>query len=188
LGAGHEQKINFEDLELKNTFSGPKCAAHTTVMNSVITEELAKREPGISFIHSSPGIVNTGIARELPTWARLPLKVLVPLFSPLTVSAEETGARHLFTATSSLYPPQKPNGEDPLAKGVPAPSGLKAFKGVDGKEGSGGYNVNWNNEITGKQTLLKEYHEKGVGQIVWEHTIGIFDRVEKINKERANVK
>lgn len=187
LGAGTEGKVNFDDLELKNTFSTGRCAAHTIVMNDFMAEELASREPGTSFIHSSPGVVNTGIARELPAWARIPLKAFSPLLSPLMVGADETGARQLFNATSGLYPPVKPFENDPLASGVPVPWGLKqVMTGSNGKEGSGGYLVSWNNEITGKQNLLKEYREKGVGATVWEHTMEIFERVKKINQERTS--
>lgn len=187
LGAGTERKVNFDDLELKNNFSGIRCAAHSIVMNDFMTEEFAKREPAISFIHSFPGLVNTGVARELPAWIRIPVKALFPLFSAFSVGAEETGARQLFIATSGLYPPAKPFESAPLASGVPAPQGIKkVMTGSDGKEGSGGYLVNWNNEITGKQDLLKEYHEKGFGPTAWKHTIGIFERVEKINQQRAS--
>jgi hypothetical protein len=155
-------------------------------MNDFMVEELATREPATSFIHSFPSIVNTGIARELPAWARFPVKVLMPVLSPFTVGAGETGARQLFIATSGLYPPAKPFENDPLASGVPVPWGLKQIMlGSDGKEGSGGYIVNWNNEITGKQKLLKEYREKGAGATIFKHTLGIFERVEKINQERT---
>jgi hypothetical protein len=182
LGAGHEGNVNLQDLDLKSKFTTTRCAAHTTVMNDFMAEELAIKEPGTSFIHSSPGIVNTGIARELPVWARIPMKVLVPLFSPFLVGAEETGARHLFIATSGLYPPAKPIGGEALAAGVPVPWGLKQIMpGSTGKEGSGAYLVNWNNEITGNTKLLKEYRENRVGKTVWEHTMGVFERITKIN-------
>lgn len=100
------------------------------------------------------------------------------------VGREETGARQLFHATSGVYPPAKPVGD---AGGVPAPNGLEIMKGVEGQVGTGGYAVNWNGDITGKK-ILEEYREKGVGKTVWEHTMGIFERVEKVNKGRADVK
>lgn len=188
LSAGTEGRVNFEDLELKNTFSRMRCATHTIVMNDFMAEEFAAREPRTSFIHSAPLAVNTGLARELPLWARLPIKALSPLMAPFMVGADETGARQLFIATSGLFPPAKPAGDSVLAAGVPVPKGLSVAKGANGKVGSGGYLVNWNGEITGKEALLKEYHDKGVGKIVWEHTMGIFDRVEKINQAKADVK
>ena len=184
LSAGSEGKLNFDDLELKNTYSGARCATHTITMNSFMAEEFAARDQGTTFAHSFPSAVNTGIARELPVWARAGLTIFKPLILPFMVSPEETGARQLFIATSGVYPPAKPAGNEALASGVPAPKGLEIMKGANGQVGSGGYLVNWNDDITGKK-ILDEYHEKGVGKIVWEHTMGIFERVEKINKGRA---
>jgi len=188
LGAGSEGKINFDDLELKNTYSGPRCAAHTITMNDFMAEEFAARDQGTAFIHSFPGAVNTGIARELPLWARAGLTIFKPLLLPFMVNVEETGARQLFIATSGVYPPAKPAENAALASGVPAPRGLEIMKGANGQIGSGAYLVNWNGDITGKKKILDEYHEKGVGKIVWEHTMGIFERVEKINKGRAEAR
>jgi hypothetical protein len=188
LGAGQERKIDFDDLELKSKFSGPRCATHSIVMNSFIAEEFATREPGTTFIHSYPSLVNTGSARELPWLARGVVHMLMPLMRPFTVGADETGARQLFIATSGLYPPAKPVGSSALSAGLAVPKGLSVLKGADGKVGSGGYLVSWNGEITGNQSILKPYHEKGVGKIVWEHTLGIFDRVEKVNRERTDIK
>ncbi|KAH8592998.1 hypothetical protein B0O99DRAFT_628602 [Bisporella sp. PMI_857] len=183
LGAGDEGKINLDDLDLQTSFSPAKCAAHTIVMNDFMTEEFSARTPGISFVHSFPGLVNTGLSRELPLWARLPAKALTTLFSPIMVGAEETGARQLFIATSAAYPPAKPVAEEVTAKGVEAEWGRSVMPGVDGKEGSGAYIVNWNNEPGGKKKLLAEYREKGIGKAIWEHTMATFDRVDKLNQQ-----
>lgn len=188
LGAGHEDKVNFDDLDLKNTFSGQRCAGHSIVMNDFMAEELAARNPGTSFVHSSPRVVLTGAARELPFWARATMKVFTPVISLFAVSAEETGARQLFLATSGLYPPAKPADGSITAAGVTAPKGVSVMKGVDGKVGSGGYLADWDGEITGKKTLLDEYHNKGVGQIVWEHTMGVFAKVDKNAEAKPDVK
>jgi hypothetical protein len=184
LGAGHEGKVDFDDLELRNTYSTGRCATHTITMNDFMAEEFAARDQGTTFIHSSPGIVNTGAARELPVWARAGLTLLKPVLYPFMVSPAETGARQLFLATSGVYPPAKPAENAALASGVPGPKGFEIMKGANGQVGSGSYLVNWNGDITGKK-ILDEYHEKGVGKIVWEHTMGIFGRVEKINKGRS---
>jgi hypothetical protein len=186
LGAGHERPIDFTDLELKNTFTGARCAYHTTVMNDLMTQEFANKEPGISFVHTSPGIVDTGVARELPVWLRVPLKVFTPLLKPFMVGREETGARQLFIATSGLYPPAKP--VDAKGAGIKVPEGLDVCKGADGTVGSGAYNLNWDGERTGKEPLLTQYREKGAGKTFWEHTMGIFERVEKINAAKTEVK
>ncbi|PMD50483.1 NAD(P)-binding protein [Hyaloscypha bicolor E] len=182
LGAGHEGAINLTDLDLKTTFSGARCAAHTIVMNDFMAEEFAAREHGISFLHTSPGVVNTGLTRELPIWARALMKVATPLLSLFFVSADETGQRQLFLASSGIYPPAKPAQGAPLAAGVPFPKDFSVSKGSNGKVGSGAYLVNWNGDISGNEKILSDYREKGVGKTVWEHTMGIFKQVEKINQ------
>jgi hypothetical protein len=181
LGAGHESAVNFDDLELKNTFSGARCAAHTTLMNDFMVEEYSAREPGVTFIHSSPGAVNTGAARDLPLWARATVKLFTPVLLPFMVGREETGERHLFLATSAMYPPAKP-GKSAFASGVSLTEGIAVGEGANGTPG--GYLVNWNGEITGKGKLLAGYRTDGISKVVWEHTVEIFERVEKINQER----
>lgn len=154
-------------------------------MNSLMTEEFSKRQPATTFSHSYPSAVNTGLMRELPVWARAAAKVLTPLMAVFAVSQEETGARQLFIATSGVYPPAKPLANDAMAPGVPAPKGLNTpMLGANTVAGSGAYLVNWNGEATGKQKLLNEYRAGNVGATVWEHTMGIFERVAKINQAR----
>jgi len=151
-------------------------------MNDFMVEEYSAREPGITFSHSSPGVVNTNIARELPFWARATVKILMPVFTVFTVSAEETGERQLFLATSAMYPPAKP-GQSKVASGVPLAEGMAVAEGANGTPG--GYLVNWNGEITGKGKLVAGYRADGISKVVWEHTMGIFERVEKINQGKA---
>lgn len=158
------------------------------MMNDLMVEEFAQREPGTTFVHSSPGIVNTGLARELPFWARVALKVLMPLISPFTVGADETGTRQLFMGTSGIYPPLKPFEGATGAAGVPPQKGVEVMQGAGGQIGDGGYNLNWNCEVIGKNKLLTDYRHNDISKTVWEHTMGIFDRVEKINVDRGNVK
>jgi NAD(P)-dependent dehydrogenase (short-subunit alcohol dehydrogenase family) len=185
LSAGHGGPINLDDLELKNTFSRPRCAAHSTTMNDFMAEELAAQDPSITFIHSFPGAVNTGLTRELPLWTRVIAKVLTPLISVFSVSADETGQRNLFHATSGLYPPMKPAEVAPFAVGVPAPTGLEIAEGANGQVASGGYLLNWNGDVAKQATYLKEDRKKGYGKLIREHTMQIFERVEKINQGRA---
>ena len=188
LGAGKGSALNLNDLELKNTFTIGRCAGHSTMMNDLMVEEFAPREPGTTFIHSYPSIVNTGVPPELPFWARAGVKVLTPILNLLAVGADETGARQLFMATSGIYPPLKPFEGATGAAGVPPQKGVEVMQGGSGKLGDGGYVLNWNCDVTGKGQLLTEYRHNGVSKTVWEHTMGIFDRVEKINQEKTNVK
>jgi hypothetical protein len=184
LGAGSEKVINVNDLDLKTTFSPSNCANHSIMMNDFMAEQFAAREPGITFIHSSPGVVNTGLSRELPFYARILMKALTPIMSPFMVGHDETGQRQLFHATSGMYPPAKPAAGAALAGGVSLPAGVPVGTGSDGKVGSGGYLVNWNGDITGKLDLISKYRTQGVSKTVWQHTMDTFQNVEKINQER----
>ena len=110
-------------------------------MNDLMATDLAQREQTISSSHSSPGIVKTGLQRELPFWARAALKIITPLLTLFTVGANETGARQLFMATSGVYPPLKPVEGPAGASGVPPEKGVEVMKGGSGHTGDGGYNL-----------------------------------------------
>ncbi|MAD85778.1 MAG: hypothetical protein CL912_22680 [Deltaproteobacteria bacterium] len=185
LGTGNSYgTIDLKDIELKMSFSGYKNAAHTIIMNDFMAEQYGSREPGITFIHTEPSVVNTGFSRELPLWARVGTKILTPFLYPFFVSAEETGERQLFHATSSMYPPAKPAPNSPSACGVPLPTGCAALTGANGQVGSGGYLVTWKGEKAKKATLSGLDHQQ-VSKTIWEKTAEVFQRVEKINQERA---
>ncbi|KUJ16731.1 NAD(P)-binding protein [Mollisia scopiformis] len=184
LGAGHEGSINLDDLELKTTFSTTTCADQSITMNDFMAEQFAAREPSVSFMQTSPGVVNTGLARELPFWARVAMKGLTPVVKLFATGADETGERQLFHATSGMYPPAKPLAGSAVASGVPLPTGMAIGTGSDGKVGSGGYIVSPVGDITGNAKLLSDYRAKGVSQIVWDHAYSIFERVQKLNESR----
>jgi len=101
------------------------------------------------------------------------------------VGANETGARQLYLSSSGIYPPAKPAEGAPLAAGVPFPKDLPVSKGANGKIGSGSYLVNWNGEIVGKEKLLSDYRAQGLGKTIWEHTMGVFKKVEAINEGKV---
>ncbi|KAH7384988.1 hypothetical protein BKA64DRAFT_681908 [Cadophora sp. MPI-SDFR-AT-0126] len=185
LGAGNAYgTIDLKDIELKKSFSGHKNAAHTIIMNDFMAEQYGAREPGITFIHTEPSIVKTGFARELPLWARIGTKVLTPLLYPFFVSADETGERQLFHATSSMYPPAKPAPNAPVASGVPLPTGTEVLTGANGQVGSGGYLVTWKGERAEK-AKLSGLDQQQVSKTIWEKTAEVFRNVENINEERG---
>lgn len=176
LGAGHEGALNLADLGLVSTFTGARCANHSIVMNDFMAEELAVRNPGMSFLHSSPGVVRTNIARELPLWARMGSSVLLRL---LGRTQEETGARQLFLATSGMFPPLLSSVETRTAAGIEMPESMDVAEGSAGKVGSGAYLVDWNAEIVTKGKFLDNYRKQGVSKTVYEHTMGVLDSVAR---------
>ncbi|KAL2060993.1 hypothetical protein VTL71DRAFT_9045 [Oculimacula yallundae] len=185
LGAGNSYgTIDLQDIELKKSFSAYKNAAHTIIMNDFMAEQYGAREPGITFMHTEPSIVNTGFSRELPLWARIATKAITPLLYPFFVSAEETGERQLFHATSSMYPPAKPAPGASFASGVPLPTALSVLTGANGKAGSGGYLVSWKGEQA-KKAKLSGLNQEEVSKTIWEKTAEVFRNVEKINGGRG---
>ncbi|KAK0129268.1 hypothetical protein ONS95_001203 [Cadophora gregata] len=186
LGTGNSYgTIDLKDIELKNSFSAYKNAAHTIIMNDFMAEQYGAREPGITFIHTEPAIVNTGFSRELPLWARLGTKIITPLIYPFMKSADETGERQLFHATSGMYPPAKPAASASSASGVSLPTGSAVMTGANGQVGSGGYLVTWKGERA-KKASLTGLDQEEVSKTIWEKTAEVFQRVEKINEERGN--
>ncbi|KAL5342497.1 hypothetical protein BJX70DRAFT_355950 [Aspergillus crustosus] len=149
LQAGGEGPLNLDDLPLKSTYSLRNAAKHAITMTSLSLEELAKANPAISFIHSYPGIVKTGVTRDMGFLGRTLMNALFVVAKPLTVPLEESGERHLFAAT-----------------GLPKAA-------ASGKP----YLVGWDGEPKGNERVLSEYREKKTGETVWKHTLEVFQKI-----------
>lgn len=133
-------------------------------MNTLAAEELAKANPGISFIHEYPGLVKTNIAQGFGPIMRVIMNGALTVFSPFAVGLQESGERHLYAATSNVYPPSSKSNES-------------AVPGADGVKGSGAYRLNWDGNVAGKDGILKEYRSQGVGKKIWDHTLEVFEKV-----------
>lgn len=164
LAPGTEGKIFVDDLALKTHFSVSQCATQAPTMTSLAAEELAAAHPGTTFTHASPGIVKTGLAREAGPIAKVGMQVLIMLLKPWSVPLTESGERHLYAATSQSFPPR----DQPAESSEVGSAGIK---------GSGAYLLNWDGTPCGKEKILREYREKGVGKTVWEHTLEVFDKI-----------
>ena len=164
LAGGREAKMNEDDLELKQNFSLSNCANHATSMNSLACEELAKANPGTSFLHISPGFVKTSLGSQFSFPLRVATQALGFVLTPLAVPLGESGERHLFHATAKEY----------AAKAV---AGSEAVRGSAGEKGSGAYLLNWDGKVVGNDKVMKDFRERGVGAKVWEHTLEIFKRI-----------
>ena len=81
----------------------------------------------------------------------------------------------------------KPFESAATASGVSPEKGLEVTQGASGDIGDGGYNLNYKGDFT-KGKMLDAYRQDGVSKTVWEHTMSVFSRVEKINQDRENVK
>lgn len=155
LEAGGEGTLNQDDLDLKNTYSLANARTHAITMNSLSLGYLAKANPGVSFIHSFPGGVKTGVMRELGLVTRMALQAVMVLGKPWMVPVEESGERHLYAA-----------------------AGLPSLKraGDGGDECGKLYLVGSDGEPRGNQKVLNEYRENKTDQKVWEHTLDLFKR------------
>ena len=93
------------------------------------------------------------------------------LMSPFAVDIDECGERHLFAATSAMYPPreQHSNGGDGAREGVQ--------KGTDGVIGSGAYPTGWNGEFKVNEKVLKQLRGQEAGPKIWQHLMDTFRSV-----------
>ena len=170
LGGGLERvsAVNLDDLDLKKpgNFSGVKAQSQYLVMNTIGLDRLATDNPGVTFIHSWPGWVDTGNARRgnvdpnsVMGWVLwLVLEPLVRLFG---LSDDVSGQRNLFQCTSAAYG----------GRGVPWKG--KAGVNTQGKtEEDGLFLVNLWCECTPNAKVLPVLREKAQGK-VWEHTLGV---------------
>lgn len=160
LAAGREGAINTEDFGLTQdaNYSLLASANQQAAMMSLSLEQLSLANPKVVFIHIYPGAVDTGILDRLfgtlsGGWFA-PLGWLmswtfVPLASYFFMTAEEAGARGLYVSTSTVYA-----------------SGNQGF-----------YRLGPDGEPSAVVKSLEKQREEGLGPRVWEHTVGVFDKV-----------
>ncbi|KAI9891307.1 MAG: hypothetical protein M1814_002820 [Vezdaea aestivalis] len=164
LSAGREGAVDMKDISLQTTFSLARCASHASTMNSFAAEESAAQNPGTSFIHTDPGVVDTNLLEGFGPLVRFPLKGLQAILTPWSTSVLESGERHVYASTSTSFPPKNKATED-------------AVTGSDGVKGSGAYLINSSCQPCGKEKILKQYRENGNGKELWKYTQDVFDRI-----------
>jgi hypothetical protein len=157
LAAGREADIITSDLELSSpdNYSLVNATNHTATLTTLAMDELSKENPKVTFVHKYPGIVKTGLLGKMfedwkGAWKILGVlaqHVLLPVMGLFQVSAEEAGERGLYIATTEKY------------------------------NGGGFYRLDWNDENAKAVPQLDKYRAEGMPKKVWEHTVGVFDRV-----------
>lgn len=146
---------------------------------SIITlslEALAGMAPEVSFIHSYPGLVKTNITRDL-TGMMISMKVFLTIIGPIfVIRSSESGARHLFLATSARYPARM--STDDVA-GVPMIGKISVAMATDGMVGGGVYSVDSNGEGPKIRAvgILAKLRGEGMKEKVWVHTESEFGRI-----------
>ena len=171
LAPGEETALEYDNLDLKQNFSLRQAAAHAITMTDFTFEEMAKKNPTVSFVHTYPGVVKTGFAKEAGFAIKAASQLALTVFSRWTVGIDESGERHLYAATSAAYPPK--GGEK---GGVEVGDG-KVKEGSAGEIGSGAYLIGFNGEFRANEKVLKELRGKDAGAKIWEHTMKIFENV-----------
>lgn len=179
LAAGSEGDVRMDDLDLKHNFTLHACLAHCVIMSDFMVGEFSKRYPEVSFSHSYPGTVKTGIANELTGPIRLAVKVMYAVMTPWILNVQESGERHFFQITSQCYPSRQG------AVGIPPPDGMSAFQGMDGQPGSGAYLLDWDGKSAGDESILSKYRAMDMGTIVWNHTMAIFAQAAQRHRQRS---
>lgn len=146
-------------------------------IQTLLLEEMAKRAPEVSFIHTVPGVVKSGILRDAEGTGmaiRIAIsKLLMPL---IATSPAESGERHAFVATSAVYPPGQQTSTSCI--GVPL-QGLMTARGTDGKEGSGVYSISNKCEVASQKVeeLLATFRKDGTAKKVWDYFAADFKRI-----------
>ena len=165
LAGGRERaSIDVDDLDLKKpgNFGAIKAQMQYPAMNTTTLEKLADHNPNITFIHSWPGLVNTGNVRRgfsdpnsIMAW--FVWLILEPLLGLFATSDEVSGQRHLFQSTSAAFG----------SRGV----GWRGKPGINslGKPGDGLFLVNNKCDCTPNAKVMPLLREKAQGKI-WNHT------------------
>ncbi|KFY39697.1 hypothetical protein V494_03874 [Pseudogymnoascus sp. VKM F-4513 (FW-928)] len=156
--------VNLDDIDLREpgNFGVVKAHFQCAPMNSTVMERLAEENEGVTFIHSSPGWVDTGnldrgldsdsVVKNWLVW--LLLRPLIGLFS---FSDEESAQRYLFQSTSAAFG----------GRGVPWEG--KAGVNTQSKPENGLFLVSSKCECTPNAKVMSTLRENAQGKI-WEHT------------------
>ncbi|RVX75615.1 hypothetical protein B0A52_00968 [Exophiala mesophila] len=167
LGGGLESlKVDLDDIDLKKpgNFGMVKAQTQWCMLTTIAMEKLADDNPGVTFIHSWPGWVNTGNVRRglkpnsIKAWiVSFTLEPLIALFS---FSDTESGQRHLYQCTSAAY-----GGHGTPWKGKP---GLNSRE----KQNRGLFLVNLKCDCTPNAKVIPLLREKARSK-VWDHAYEI---------------
>ncbi|KAE9962621.1 hypothetical protein BLS_000107 [Venturia inaequalis] len=107
LGATLESPVNLKDLDLKTTYSISNAANHAITMTTLSFHKLAQSNPGVTFIHSQPGGVNTNLLRTFPGWVKFAFDKTAWMLKPWMVPIQESGERHVWASTNDEFGREK---------------------------------------------------------------------------------
>lgn len=176
LAGTKEGPVSTTDIQARN-LSFIKSRGHAASLHTLTLERLKQMYPSVSLIHVFPGLVKSGITREMgwTGWAgvmRVALAVMMPI---ITMSEGECGARQVFLATSARFPP----GKAEEGNGVKGVEEVGVARGTDGREGSGVYSVLQDGASANEkvEALLRGMREDGTSEEVWGELMEVFGRI-----------
>ncbi|KAI1778921.1 NAD(P)-binding protein [Hypoxylon cercidicola] len=186
LNASVKSDLILDDMSLRDPRNQGllKAFAHRVGMTNIFREEVARRNPGkISLSHYHPGNVPTNAATSgnFPWWLKTILTwIVIPLSRPFGVPFEECGQCVLFMASPTRFPARKVDGEiqDKTTTSIKRINGLEAAEGMDGEVGSGAYRVTRDGDAYPREKRYGEFHENGIVEMVYQHTVTAFAEIE----------
>jgi hypothetical protein len=137
-------------------------------MTTLSFHQLAKLNPGITYIHTNPGIVKTSVMRYLPWYMRAVSHAGYAVLSPWRTEVEESGERHLEMGFAKRYP---------SAGDMETTEEHEKVQGIAGQKGAYAL-YNKDQAVSEKKVMVKmaieDYDEK-----ILAHTLKIFEEVER---------
>ena len=179
LAATYEGAIDVDNIAARG-FPLYKHRNQISAVQSLLLQELGRRAPSVSFVHTLPGLVKGGIMREMEMEVSFGVSIMIGISRLLTPLLEtppdECGERHLFFATSSRYAPG--NGTA-AAAGVALGSDVTAAVGSDGEMASGVYSIDNKGESAPLKVvkLLSQYKNDGTAAKVQEYIGADFNKI-----------
>lgn len=135
---------------------------------TLLLNKAAHQAPNVGFVHTCPGVVKSGIMRDMEPTLRLRIIVAITGFlAPLiNTSPEECGERQLFAATSARYGARESHEE---VSGLSP--GMSVARGVNGQPCGGVYSVDAKGESSPQKVdqLLRGFVDDGTAEKVWEY-------------------
>ncbi|KAM7215917.1 hypothetical protein V8F06_008675 [Rhypophila decipiens] len=163
LNGTKEKRIREDDVGLSKSWSIISLVNHSTLLTSLAFDHLTETAAGageapegkITFIHATPGFVNTGTPRtSYPSkkdgWLKWLLVTIMQNVSGWIIiyfgkPVKESGERHAYYLTSDTYAP-------------------------------GSWRVDRHNDIQPDNKTLRDYKERGWAEKAWDHTQATWDR------------
>lgn len=169
LAGGKEVDVQPDNLDLKKHFNFCQSTGYPVTMTSLTFETLASKYPSVSFIHVFPGLVATPLLKN--SMGSVLGSVMSFITKPMSTSPEEIGEWQTFLSTSPRFP-AKVAGQD-----LPAESKVEIACASTGEPGGGSYILNHKGQDTTNESLMSQFRERGLADIIWKHTLEVFGQV-----------